>query len=1461
MKRLIFILILIFALSETLLGAQMEDYCAVPPYVIQNVAPNVMIVLDNSGSMFNFAYACPAARTTSSGTNTKIIPLDNTAGFKRGMKILVGNTKVVVDSVSSSSVTVTTNVSFSQGALVQDYGCFGTLFYEIGGATCTSPTPDCPCATAQTSGTNQSVINVNNADFFWVGQLIVVYSGGTPQERIIVSIDKPNKKITVDTPVSFISGDKIYDYSCFYFNNPYPEQSFEPTKKYYGYFNPDYWYTYSTSGGKFIPSRPKSAGSKASNEWDGNFLNWLTMRRVDIVRRVMTGGNAVGGEGTGWDKLRTEKADSAGRGIYKAITHAENYMGCSGCSGNMNFTFSTGSSNPSSFEAFSGNASSGFTSRGTFSVDVRVPAPVEGVLQRVVGARARIGLTFYRTYEGGYVQVYVSGGSLSSTVNQINLTRPSANTPLAETLWTVAGYFAQQSSISAIGTPGPRYASGDYQINNNVDPLNYGTGGNPIYRSCAKSFVLYITDGEPCADGNLPAALSDYANGRSPYNCQGSSCPSVSPFSGSTLPSCSAGGNVAGIEDVALWMHITDLRNKDGTPNIGVNNIPGIQNLTLYTVFAFGKGSTLLRYAAINGGFEDLNGNNLPDLQAEWDANGDNEPDTFYEATDGAELERAIEAAFTSILKRASSGTAASVLASGEGQGANIIQAIFYPRRRFGNDVIAWTGSLQNLWYYVDPLFATSSIREETIQDLKLNLTNDYIAQLYFDTAAQNTYVKLFEDSNGDGNADNTTPIQIIPIENLKAIWEAGKLLWSRDLNAEPRRIYTSCLGGACTNNLLDFSTSNKTILRPYLQAVDDTEAEKIIKYLHGEDIIEDLDGDQVNDWRLRSVTLVSDTNVWKLGDILNSTPRIASWLPLNSYHIRYNDTSYKAYINTNIYRERGYVFAGANDGLLHAFRLGKLEFPTQSGTTCTFSSNDKACLSGYDLGKELWAFIPKHVLPYLKYYGNPEYCHIYTVDLTPYIFDASIGTTGCTEPNYWDCDKNVSDPTHRWRTILIGGMRTGGACRGTNVTCTDVNGDGSKDCVNTPVDIGGNSVGYSSYFALDITDPENPVLLWEFSHQQLGFTTTGPAVVRIAARNNDGSINNNKNGHWYVIFGSGPTGPIDKSVMQFMGRSDQNLRFFILDLKTGTLLRIIDTGISYAFAGSMISATEDLDSNYQDEVVYVGYVKRSSSTPYAWTNGGIGRIMTDENPDPSQWQWRILMDNIGPVTSAIETLQNPNFCDTKKGSETVKGCVWLFFGTGRYYYATESGVDDQSSQRHIFGIKEPCITASGQYVKIDYSCTLTYSFSDLTNVTDINNVPSETIANSISFNGWLINLDLPSSNYGAERVITDPLASTIGVVFYTTTQPYTDPCSIGGKSYIWAVKYNTGGAPGGLLKGTALLQVSTAAIEQIDLSMAFTGAGGRKSYSLEGVPPVQQGLSIMTSPKPVKRIIHMRER
>jgi type IV pilus assembly protein PilY1 len=304
------------------------------------------------------------------------------------------------------------------------------------------------------------------------------------------------------------------------------------------------------------------------------------------------------------------------------------------------------------------------------------------------------------------------------------------------------------------------------------------------------------------------------------------------------------------MEDVALWMHTTDLRSS----TIGVNDIPDEQNLTLYNVFAFGKGSTLLRYAAINGGFEDKNNNDIPDLQAEWDANGDGEPDTYYEATEGYELEQAIRNALSTILKRASSGTAASVLASGEGSGASLVQAVFYPRRRFGNDIIYWTGSLQNLWFFVDPFFSSSNIREDTVKDNVLNLQDDYIAQLYFDTGTQSTRARRYEDTDGDGDADVSHPS--VSFEELGNLWEAGEILWDR---TDQRTLYTADIING-TTDLIAFANSDAAGFAQYLNATDVNgdssnadEAANIINFVNGDDPIVDGDSNGVNDFRSRT--------------------------------------------------------------------------------------------------------------------------------------------------------------------------------------------------------------------------------------------------------------------------------------------------------------------------------------------------------------------------------------------------------------------------------------------------------------------------------------------------------------------------------------------------------------------------------------------------------------------------------
>jgi type IV pilus assembly protein PilY1 len=402
--------------------------------------------------------------------------------------------------------------------------------------------------------------------------------------------------------------------------------------------------------------------------------------------------------------------------------------------------------------------------------------------------------------------------------------------------------------------------------------------------------------------------------------------------------------------------------------------------------------------------------------------------------------------------------------------------------------------------------------------------------------------------------------------------------------------------------------------------------------------------------------------------------------------------------------------------------------------------------------------------------------------------------------------------------------------------------------------------LGYSSYFALDITDPNNPQVLWEFSNEQLGFSTTGPAIVKIGAQTG-GVPDRNKNGKWFVVFGSGPTGPIDPKTHQFKGYSYQELKVFILDLVTGQLLRTINSGINYAFAGSLVNGQMDFEQNdttksgyYQDEAVYFGFTKAERVPPISstkWNVGGVLRLLTKSSLDPSDWVLSRVIENIGPVTAAVAKLQNYTNNDT-----------WLFLGTGRYFFKIFDDIDDQNNGRSLYGIKEPCYSSSG----INNTCTSSVSRSQLGDATTTKSTDSD---------GWYIDLDTCTNASGTqvscsdaaamfkpERNVTDPLATTMGAVFFTTTQPNADLCEFGGASHLWAVDYGTGGSvSGSKLRGKALMQVSTGSIEEVDLRSAFTEKAGRRSTAIQGVPPAGAPPGIIVPPPPVNRIFHIREK
>ena len=1297
-------------------------------------------------------------------------------------------------------------------------------------------------------------------------------------------------------------------------------KGYNPNTSYYGYFETNT--CYAASSGRFEPSSCACANKIGSgNCISGNLLNWITTTRIDVARKVLVGGKTSTGGGstflestgayyTFFDgslgcnlSVATDGPDSRSltiRGKVCSNNHTRTCFQNSDC----------GSGNQCQDKScpFGDGANFNNVTIKTRAVD---PSAITGVLDDIWD-KVNMELMSFGSDGSDYGTMRTSkDGTKASLIAAINSLSPKGITPTGNALWEAYDYYKQDN---------------DHSYSGNMNDMRKGDATRDPYWDgpalpvpCRKSFILLISDGawKQEVDPVIPAkalinlkrtdftgvtpvfTYAVFAWGDLDSQTTGSqgrrSMISTAIFGGfedddgDKWPYPFVSFNPSGTGECSSQGDVrSDIADKFGKTYCNSRNLPALTD----PPYPIGH----------------CNPSGTWDVQcSEWDFDKTGLPYNFFEASDGAGLRISILNAVYDMLARASAGSAASVIASGEGSGANLIQGAFYPKRRFSNTLISWTGSLKSLWYYIDPFLNNSTIREDSYNDNKLDIsagsTADNIVKFRYDASLQNTVADICSDPSC------TAITQTKPVESVVNLWETGQLLWQQDESA--RKIFTTLDGSTLT----EFKTGlNNAILMTDLQAPDQTVADRVISYVRGIDhntkvcsksitthcdtdrncpagetcriasycsnsittpcaTNTDCLSDQTCGFQYRNRTVgidlnhngtidAGETNVWKLGDILDSTPQIATWVPLNAYHRVYNDTTYgppqdpflespddsSRFISTADYKGRGIVFAGSNDGMLHAFRLGtiRMHWGGQGNTQKAWLTNTDA--GSPPLGRETWAFIPKNALPYLRYLADANYCHIYSVDLAPFLFDASIGAPGSGDVS------NNPGTASDWRTVLIGGMRLGGACRNSGSSCTD--------CVKTPI----ADAGYSSYFALDVTDylahqtdPAHhpPHILWEFSDPALGFSTSGPALVRVGDRT--------KNANWYVVLGSGPTGPINTSDQQFQGRSDQTLKLFVLNLKDGSraVSSYIETGITDAFAGSLFNATNDTDINYQDDVVYVPYVRKDAAAG-TWTQGGVGRLLTKESK-PSDWNWSVVIENTGPVTSA------PGRLETKE-----KDKLWLFFGTGRYYYKTRTSVDDVNIPRSIFGIKDPCFSSSG------FSSSCPSPISGMGSLTNATSSPPD----SEPTTGWSINLEasgefsyceggngrcnppdaggtgaLVKKQYGAERVITDTLATTTGVVYFTSFKPYTGICNVGGKSFIWAVKYNTGGAATSLLKGKAFVQLSTGSIEHIDLSKAFTDMEGRKTDVLEGVTPPSGTLSVLSAPPPVKRVLHIKER
>ncbi|MBS3919542.1 MAG: hypothetical protein KG012_11730 [Deltaproteobacteria bacterium] len=181
---------------------------------------------------------------------------------------------------------------------------------------------------------------------------------------------------------------------------------------------------------------------------------------------------------------------------------------------------------------------------------------------------------------------------------------------------------------------------------------------------------------------------------------------------------------------------------------------------------------------------------------------------------------------------------------------------------------------------------------------------------------AINSHKQIYDTENGDSYSARSYWSLEADGQNVEA-GGVGEKLQERNFSSNPRKIYTY-LG---TNVNLTDNAFTKSIAPQALglSESDTTGRDKIVDFIYGWDVYDENRNNKTDEKR-----------EWILGAFIHSRPIVVH---------------YGAPYNVSV------VFAGANDGMLHAFHNG-----VPSGDTWTDGT-----------GEELWAFIPPSLLDSLK--------------------------------------------------------------------------------------------------------------------------------------------------------------------------------------------------------------------------------------------------------------------------------------------------------------------------------------------------------------------------------------------------------------------------------------------------------------------------------------------------------------
>ncbi len=1113
-----------------------------------------------------------------------------------------------------------------------------------------------------------------------------------------------------------------------------------------GYFEPDKIYEYRTitvgssrDVGAWIKSNSTSSttcpaypgGINTNNRYKGSCLNFHYMRRIDLVRWALTGGTLDScNTGVNVNNPQFNRCNPMAFGrpgdqtscnatgcllkTYKNVRVFASWDRINGTQGGLLFQFKSLSPQPRI---------------GLMEYSDRSNRPSDFIRQSLV-------------YIGDFVASanYDAVNPYKNVITSINAEDPYGGTPTGPVLWDAYNYFAQRTP--QYGGFQPQTGQGDqwknymYQCEDaNNDGNCQGNEFKFVY--CAKNFIILLTDGQ-WNTGYNAATVCTIDHGFEDRSAD----PVVPAYwlhkrGFNNTAANNTYSYVEAIYGIGLWLGGTGERSLKNVAMYGsfdrYKSWPG--NLTGYPQAVCGPVDDCC--TGVNCG-KGSSCANLPPSSPDWDKDGDDIPDTFFSASDAKEIKDSIMSAILDILRRASSGATVATLSQRVGSGAILIQPYFFPRFQSTTGEISWIGSIKSFW---------TDFKARIREDLNTNKILDVLIDkwILFGTSNQTSEgTKIYRILD-----ENTCSYEVLDIFDVKPLFDAGCLLANR--NYSDRTVYVNLNG--TLKNLTDYNIvsdltniwniSVKEILGPNV-SINNATTVCIINYLMGSNSTNCPNGNstfinRLRDINLSSICSINSVKTWKLGDIVYSTPTIISNRPLNTYHLKYGDISYLQYIRSDEYKKRNaYVLVGANDGMLHAFRIGWLEYPYNPPTQPLRLIDSLTNPTTNFIGKEEWAFIPFNALPYLVVYGMNDYCHIFTADYKVSVFDAKIN--------------------EEWKTLLLGVM-----------------GFGAKALGNFS----------SSIYLLDLTPWLNgtdtkPSVLWERTLPDKTLTLSYFHVIKIQDK-------------WYVVIGSGPEYIKGAGEGIEVKYPSQAPKLFFFDLANGTLVKSLEIpGVNNQAVGAIRPV--DYDKDYSDDLIYFGTYNKTSGQlfrlSFKMSNGSYKSVESLTNADI-----KVALENFParPIFSAPELTM-----DLENNLWVIFG-TGVYFGddkTINYNNYFVGFKDICAISSNITCTKWTDLQDRSIYCRNfnNYNATVLYNSTETTCEFNPATGQVESINTGLVYAFFFSNVDLGWYHQleNNERMYSQPLiiASLVNALSYI---PSDNPCEIGGNTFYWNVCYLEG--------------------------------------------------------------------